>query len=181
MSSPVIYTPTAYPLGSFEIPSDGDEITASSVGVPIKAIADGLRYERDRRIWEYRLTTSDQTTVVDTITASDYTDVLQLVSTDKALVGDVLRALYTVHVACNGSMSMRLAIGPTRIPMWNAFAFRSASTADIVPITMQGIMSVTSLMLNSGALEVYVQAKVAAPASLVVWAPHALTLEIERP
>lgn len=44
MSSPIIYTPTAYPLGSFEIPSDGDEITASSVGVPIKAIADGLRY-----------------------------------------------------------------------------------------------------------------------------------------
>ena len=180
MSSPVIYTPVAYPLGSFEIPSDGDEITASSVGVPIKAIADGLKYERDRRAWEYELSLSDQPIVLGTITASNYTDVVQIVSTDKALVGDTLRALYTGHVACNGSMSMRLAIGPTRIPMWNAFAYRCATTADIVPITMQGIMGVTALMLNSGALEIYLQAKIAAPASLVVWTPHALTLEFER-
>lgn len=181
MSSPTIYTPDAYPIGSFEIPSDGNEITASSVNVALKAIADGVKHERVRRWWDYRPTLSDLVTPVDTVTASDYTDVIPLVNSENVAVGDSVHLLYTTHAACNGSMSMRLVAGPNRALIPNAFAFRSASTSDISPLAIQGAFTVTEPMLVNGVLSIYLQAKVAAPASLVVWAPHALAVEIERP
>ena len=176
------YSPVAVKLGNITLPNDGaDYVKAAAVNVPLQAIADGVSYEYSRRRWDYRLTLSDQVSPIETITASDYTDVIQLVSASNVAVGDVVRALYTLHVACNGSMSLRLAVGPARTPMMNAFSFRSSPTADIVPIAMQGVVSVTSAMLSGSNLEVYLQAKVAAPASLVVWAPHGLAVEIERP
>lgn len=176
------YTPIADKLGAITLPADAvDYVKAAAVNVPLQAIANGVKYEHDRRRWDYRATLSDQVTPVDTVTASDYTDVILLVSSENVAVGDSVHLLYTTHAACNGSMSMRLVAGPNRALIPNAFAFRSASTSDISPIAIQGAFTVTESMLVNGTLSIYLQAKVAAPASLVVWAPHALTVEIERP